>query len=288
MQCFKPFELIHNGSVLKVPCGNCLGCRVARSREWAMRLLHESQYYDYNSFITLTYEPGTVPVFKSLFKYDLVTFFKRLRKEVFNELPIHKIKYFACGEYGDPSKIIYKNGRSILTEGDRPHYHSILFGVPVSAEKEIERIWGLGHCKSDAVTYDSCRYVAQYLDTKFYGEKNIKTYAMSCRQAPFQLCSQGLGKRFAFENASQLSDCLYTTVRGIKVGLPRYYRNKIAIDKQRFKEYSMSKRDQSLESMIKDGYSKASERYRRIKLQSQRNEETLRAKIMHSRKNRSL
>ena len=40
---------------MEVACGQCLGCRLDRSRMWAMRIVHESSLYDDNCFITLTY-----------------------------------------------------------------------------------------------------------------------------------------------------------------------------------------------------------------------------------------
>ena len=43
---------------MEVACGQCLGCRLDRSRMWAMRIVHESSLHEStggNSFITLTY-----------------------------------------------------------------------------------------------------------------------------------------------------------------------------------------------------------------------------------------
>ena len=86
-------------------------CRIALSREWATRVLHESDYWDHSCFTTLTYNNEHLPKDGSLHKDELQKFFKRLRKY----LGDRKMKYFACGEYGD--------------EGHRPHYHAILFGI---------------------------------------------------------------------------------------------------------------------------------------------------------------
>ena len=41
---------------VEVPCGQCIGCRLERSRQWAMRCVHEAQLHRDNSFITLTYD----------------------------------------------------------------------------------------------------------------------------------------------------------------------------------------------------------------------------------------
>jgi len=44
-----------------VPCGQCIGCRLERSRQWAVRCVHESSLYDRNCFITLTYSDEYLP-----------------------------------------------------------------------------------------------------------------------------------------------------------------------------------------------------------------------------------
>ena len=41
---------------LSLPCGRCIGCKLERSRQWAIRLLHEAQLHEWNSFVTLTFE----------------------------------------------------------------------------------------------------------------------------------------------------------------------------------------------------------------------------------------
>ena len=39
-----------------VPCGHCLGCRFEQSRQWMVRVMHESLMHDYSVFLTLTYD----------------------------------------------------------------------------------------------------------------------------------------------------------------------------------------------------------------------------------------
>ena len=96
---------------LQVPCGQCIGCRLERSRQWAIRCVHEASLHPINCFLTLTYSPEyegrlQVPLPDrvtgeiigsqlSLRKDDFVLFMKRLRKK-FGE----GIRFFHCGEYG--------------------------------------------------------------------------------------------------------------------------------------------------------------------------------------------
>ena len=46
---------VPEGVKMAVPCGRCIGCRVERSRQWALRCVHEAELYEENCFITLTF-----------------------------------------------------------------------------------------------------------------------------------------------------------------------------------------------------------------------------------------
>ena len=49
------------GDRLELPCGQCIGCRLERARQWALRCMHESSLYEENSFVTLTYDDEHLP-----------------------------------------------------------------------------------------------------------------------------------------------------------------------------------------------------------------------------------
>lgn len=148
----------HPISQVEVPCGYCVGCRIDRSRAWAIRCVHEASLHDLNCFVTLTY--AVAPQNNSLVKKDLQDFWKRLRKSIF---PL-TLRYFACGEYG--------------SKGDRPHYHACIFGwrphdlVTFGSHYSSEflaRVWGHGFVTVGDVTHASAAYVAQYVIKKQYG-----------------------------------------------------------------------------------------------------------------------
>lgn len=197
MVCHHPINL----GGRKFPCGVCIACRLQRSNVWAMRMLHEMQYYESSSFITLTYRDVDCPA--ELKPKHLQDFMKRLRYD----LDGRKIKYFAAGEYGE-----------LL---GRPHYHAILFGVSVKEKNYIDKAWKFGFTKIGSVTEMSCRYVASYLmgadeaieSSKWQGKK----------QKPFLRCSQGLGKRWLMDNKQTVLKNMSCKVKGKEVGIPRYY-----------------------------------------------------------------
>lgn len=207
MQCTSPLWL--EFYQMHVPCGHCVSCRIAHSREWAVRLIHEMGYYDSAVFCTLTYNDENLPSDLSLDKSELQKFFKRLRKGL-----DQKIKYYASGEYGE--------------RNDRPHYHCIILGLSPLDKSLIERAWPYGFVHCGSVTYDSARYVADYVFKRYDGEMRRRVYGD--RQEPFQLQSLGVGKRYAEDNAEQIVSRLDITVFGDHVGIPRYYKRVLGLD----------------------------------------------------------
>lgn len=247
MTCFKPIYLRHlatkdNPNGLEVPCGKCLACKIARSREWALRMIHEYDSWDRAVFITLTYDDEHLNykngfIQPTIDSKDLQKYFKRLRKTLATAK--RKISYYACGEYGEKT--------------ERPHYHAIIFGIGIE-EHLLEKngnvskgickdLWGKGNVHMGLVTYDSARYVSQYIDKKYSGELKRKVYTSTGRQCPFQLVSQGFGLRFAMKNKILFDENLYTTIRGKIVGLPRYYKKKLNIDPKRLGAYTKLKNE---------------------------------------------
>lgn len=73
------------GGELLLPCGQCWGCRLERSQQWAIRCVHESKLYKHNSFITLTYSDEHLPENGNLDKRAGAKFMKRLRQHAHRE-----------------------------------------------------------------------------------------------------------------------------------------------------------------------------------------------------------
>lgn len=143
MLCKVPFRK----GVLEYGCGQCLHCRINRSRMWVGRMLLESMEHSASVFVTLTYRQEECP--NELVKKDLQDFFKRLRFHV-NEKGC--LRYFAVGEYGDQTW--------------RPHYHCIIFGLDVGRAPDIDRAWGKGFVQVGEASVESMSYVTGYVIKK--------------------------------------------------------------------------------------------------------------------------
>lgn len=140
---------------MQLPCGQCLGCREAKAKEWALRCRLELQEHAGAAFTTLTYDEKNVP--PTLNKRDLQLFLKRLRKRYARQSPTRNVRFFACGEYGE-------------TTG-RPHFHAILFGSSTADAQAIQKAWPHGHTMTVEANIKTINYVAGYTAKKL-GDTN--------------------------------------------------------------------------------------------------------------------
>lgn len=158
-------RLSFSGVPVRLPCGQCVHCRLERSRQWAMRCLHEKSLYGESAFITLTYDEKKLPPDMSLSVRELQLFMKRLRKKTGDG-----VRFYACGEYG--------------AQFGRPHYHVLLFnrdfpdkkffketgsGDKLYTSVALDNVWGNGLSVFGSVTFESCAYVARYVVDKITG-----------------------------------------------------------------------------------------------------------------------
>ena len=240
--------------VLKVACGQCIGCRLDHSLRWATRCEHESRKYDCNSFITLTYSDEHLPRDMSLSLKEFQLFMKRLRKS----LAPRKIKKFYCGEYSPPrSRLIGPTDvhPDTIPDGLRPHYHACIFNydfpdkelwsvrndIPIYTSDFLAGIWGKGHCTVGALTFESAAYVARYtlkkINGNFENKPDEKTgllpYERVCPwtgeirlvRKEFACMSNGIGKEHITEYMSDVYPRDFVVINGHKTRPPRYYDN---------------------------------------------------------------
>lgn len=208
-------ELLSHGRQLEIPCGQCIGCRLEYSRQWANRCMLELPYHDQAWFVTLTYDDAHVPKTytvdhdtgevlapaMTLRARDLQLFFKLLRRH----FPNDKIRFFAAGEYG--------------TNSLRPHYHAIIFGLHLDDlilykrsvlgynyfnSEALSRCWidgatgeSRGYVVAGDVSWDTCAYVARYILKKQKGA-TADMYAKIGIEPEFSRMSRkpGIGRQY--------------------------------------------------------------------------------------------
>ncbi len=247
MPCFYPLEGFRDpsggfvfarhkstGLAMKVPCGRCIGCKLERSRQWAVRCMHEASLHEDTSFITLTYSDEDLPRFGSLLMDDWQKFFKRLRRRV------GKVRFFGCGEYGERL--------------GRPHYHACIFGygfpdkVPwttrgghtVYRSPLLESVWTFGQSEIGSLTFDSAAYVARYCVKKITGKDaeahyecvDPETGEMGSRLPEFATMSRrpGIGAGWFDKYSAEVYPSDEVIVRGVAAKPPRFYDRLLACE----------------------------------------------------------
>lgn len=248
MTCYRPLECWriagdtklrftypHRSDILEkleVPCGQCIGCRLERSRQWAIRCIHEAQLHEKNCFITLTYAPEHLPSPPTLDVRDFQLFMKRLRKRFGKG-----VRFFHCGEYGE--------------QYGRPHYHACLFnfdfpdkklwrtsnGFNIYTSSILEELWPFGFSTIGDVTFESAAYVARYIMKKVTGKNADEHYEnvdpltgeVYLAKPEYITMSRrpGIASGWFEKYASDVYPSDAVVVRGREMRPPRYYDNKL-------------------------------------------------------------
>lgn len=207
---------------------------MSHAEEWALRCYHESQMHEANSFITLTYSDKYLPDDYSVDVRTWQLFMKRLR-----ELVPTKLRFFACGEYGD--------------ETLRPHYHALIFGWDFHDDRKLFKVergsnlyesptlskaWTFGSALLGGVTYKSAAYCARYVVKKVGGPKAADHYirvhpltSELVRVKPefaTQSRRDGLGTTWFNKYKSDAFPSDFLVADGTMHRVPRFYDRKLA------------------------------------------------------------
>lgn len=243
-----------NWEYMEVPCGKCMECRLEKSRQWAMRMVHEASLHEDNCYITLTYADKHLPLDNSINRRPFQLFMKRLRKLEEKEAAEEnreprKIKYYMCGEYGE--------------QFNRPHYHACLFNydfpdkVPFKEKNghmyyvsaKLHKLWttkiddpydpdygkwdSIGNHFIGNLTFESAAYVARYVTKKINGEKATEHYLAMQEDTgeiheltpEFSMMSRrpGIGKEWYDKWKKDAYPSDFLVLNGRKMKPPKYY-----------------------------------------------------------------
>lgn len=265
MKCLNPIWIdsdeidLYPSGKISVPCGKCEVCRNDDSLSWRIRLKEHFYSSENAYFVTLTYDDAHLPFDNITYedgrtdyvpvvcKRDVQNFFKRFRFEFesYYKEKDFKFSYFLVSEYG-PTFL-------------RPHYHAILFNLPVLSSvdgvqdkqlcERIERLWNKGFIKIDKCNEARICYCTKYM--------SCQTYLPYYLPRPFRLISRYIGYSYLSKldrinwHKEQLN-CYYPD--GIyKCKLPRYYRDKIFSDDEKImiSELMALRREKAEENLSK-------------------------------------
>lgn len=223
-------SLADTSQKLEIPCGRCIGCRLERSRSWAIRLLHEAKNHEHNWFVTYTYNEDNIPRtntgLATLNPEDFTLFMKRLRRNRERQGLEPTIRYYQCGEYGEETK--------------RPHHHAIMFNLylpdlrPIHIARapaahtlytsaELEETWNKGMVSIGRVTFETAAYVAAYVTKKITGPMAQEHYQGRTPEYSTMSRRPGIGSGFAAEYQEEIYQADSVIIRGLEMKPPKYY-----------------------------------------------------------------
>lgn len=255
MACYSPIRLESAAyAKLVVACGQCIGCRLERSRQWAVRIMHEAQASPENCFITLTYDDKHIPMDGSLVYRDFQYFMRKLRKLI----APRKVRFFMCGEYG--SKL------------GRPHFHACLFsyrfkdgvvhssgssGFPVFVSKELSSLWDKGFSSFGELSFESAAYVARYVMKKQTGDGEDKYYSVfdvttgeifpKLKEFCHMSLKPGIGSEWFNKFHKDIADGV-VVCNGVEAAAPKYYMRRIKkLEPDRYADVVQHRFERSLE-----------------------------------------
>lgn len=270
MACFHPLaawqldtgDIVFSarGSVkreLNLPCGQCVGCRLEKSRQWATRCVHESKLHKKNCFVTLTYDEEHVGY--SLNYVDFQKFVKRARKR------LGTFRFFMCGEYGEK---FY-----------RPHFHACLFGIDFDdkvihsrsgdydlyTSPTLSELWPFGFSMIGDFNFETAAYTARYIMKKVTGSMADEHYTR-CVEATGEIVEvtpefcrmslkPGIGAGFYHKFKSDIFPRDYVVINGVKAPVPRYYKKLLSVDDPELVDYlGYVRYDSITDAQIRDTY----------------------------------
>jgi len=235
----KPGSLLYkNYEATQVPCGSCIGCRLEKSRQDAVRCVHEASLYEDNCFVTLTYSDDFLPPNSTLVKEHVQLFMKRLRDYVFRSSPegrldpsqnvtdgqAKRVRFLACGEYGD--------------NFGRPHYHLLIFnydfpdrvffdvqnGFNLYRSSILESLWPFGFSLVGDVSFESAAYVCRYVLKKVSGELAEGWYDGRIPEFSLRSLKPGIGAPWLERYQKSVFPDDFIVIRGgVRCKPPRYY-----------------------------------------------------------------
>lgn len=252
-------ESRHVHYAFKLACGQCIGCRLKRSKAWAVRCMHESQTAGESCFVTLTYDDAHLPSQNSLNYRDYQLFCKRLRKRC------GKFRFFMCGEYGE--------------QYSRPHFHACLFGInfpdkvlfrtlpsgsKIYTSAILESLWPFGYSSVGDVTFESAAYVARYVCKKVTGPDadshylrvdptSGEVYSLTPEFARMSL-KPGIGAEwFKRYGATDVFPHDRVVIAGREVSVPKFYDRLLEVQDPDLFESIALRRMKNAEKFVDDG-----------------------------------
>lgn len=245
----------HANKPIELPCGKCIGCRSDKALDWTVRMTHEASLYEYNQFVTLTYDEENIPHDFGLHHKHYQDWIRKLRKHY----PEISLRYYMCGEYGEINS--------------RPHFHAAIFNLNITdleqyserdghktfTSKKMTKIWGKGNViMGESLTPQSCAYIAGYMlkELKAIDQEHgfritdLETGQEFDRISPYQRMSNrpGIGRNWIEKYQTDTFPDDFIILDGKRFPVPDYYLRRLKDEDPKLYEEIKSDRVTKMES----------------------------------------
>lgn len=223
---FNPRFALQPDDPFKLSCGQCIGCRLKYSSNWAVRCYHEAQMHEASCFVTLTFDDAHLPADGMIRVSDCQKFLKRLRRSLGGT----KVRVAYCGEYGELNL--------------RPHYHFLIFGFGFPDRRHwstrngfkyyrspmLEKLWKFGNSLVCDFSFETAAYVSRYMLKKQKGKSyednprvNYVTGEVLEREFFHTSRRPGIGSDWFRRFASDVFPTDEVVINGRRMAPPKFY-----------------------------------------------------------------
>jgi len=214
--------------VLYVPigCGKCIECRKQKARQWQVRLQEDLRRNRNAHFVTYTFND-----------YELNKIEKEI-KELTGYNRDNEVCRIAIRRYTERWRKKYgKTLRHWLvtelggTNTERVHIHGVVW---TDQKQDIETIWKYGKVWiGQYVNEKTINYIVKYVNKIDVKHKEYQSKIFTSKGIGKNYVNREDKKRNVYKKGNTVET--YRTRKGLEIGLPIYYRNKIYTEEEREK-----------------------------------------------------
>lgn len=215
-------------------CGVCQSCKIRDTMFYSALCEYEHKKHGVATFLTLTYDDFHISELlrfnqlnqqvATLSRTHFTNFLNDLKyylksKNLFNPENLHQdFSYLYVGEYGG-------NGQKF----DRPHFHSLLFGLDYAILKKIiPDIWQKGIFTSDPILNGGIRYVLKYVEKNLKGQLAKMIYDDNNIERPFMRHSNYFAQEL-IDTATEKNNYTIPYKNNTRISLSGYHLNKLGV-----------------------------------------------------------
>lgn len=228
-----------------VGCGKCMECKKQKSRAWSIRLQEEIRTDKTGKFVTMTFSDEWLVKIEEEVKKD----YQIEGYELENQIAVYAVRHFLerwRKKYGTSVKhwLVTELGQK---ETERIHVHGIIWAtakdvtdgkIKTVRKKVLEELWKYGNVNKQEKDWEknyvneaTVNYIVKYISKADIKHKEYDARVLTSKGIGSKYIDRPDARRNKYNGGKTIET--YTTRQGIKLNLPKYYRNKIYTEEEK-------------------------------------------------------